>query len=163
MSNSVQPHRWQPTRLSRPWDSPGKNIGVDCHFLLQCVKMKNESEVAQSCVTLRDPMDCSSPGSYVHGIFQARVLEWGAIAFSEDLNTRCAHCYWMSLFPFPFINRAGAHMHICLHLYLHIWACMCMNIYMSEYIYTNTHIYLFLYLSLTPWVHTNTSKSNTIP
>ena len=78
----VRPHRRQPTRLPRPWDSPGKNTGVGCHFLLQCVKVKSESEVAQSCPTLSDPMDCRLPGSSVHGIFQARVLEWGAIAFS---------------------------------------------------------------------------------
>ena len=78
---SVTP-RWQPTRLPRPWDSPGKNTGVGCHFLLQCMKVKRKSEVAQSCLTLGDPMDCSLPGSSVHGIFQARVLEWGAIAFS---------------------------------------------------------------------------------
>ena len=76
------PHRRQPTRLPCPWDSPGKNTGVGCHYLLQYVKVKSESEVAQSCPTLRDPMDCSPPGSSVHGIFQARVLEWGAIAFS---------------------------------------------------------------------------------
>ena len=82
MSDSVQPHRWQPTRLPRPWDSPGKNFGVGCHFLLQCTKVKSESEVAQSFPTLSDPMDCSPPGSSVHGIFQARVLEWHAIAFS---------------------------------------------------------------------------------
>ena len=82
MSDSVRPHRRQPTRLPRPWDSPGKNTGVGCHFLLQCRKVKSESEVAQSCLTLPDPMDCSLPGSSVHGIFQARVLEWGAIAFS---------------------------------------------------------------------------------
>ena len=73
MSDSVRLH---------PWDSPGKNTGVGCHFLLQCVKVKSESEVAQSCLTLHDPMDCSLPGSSIHGIFQARVLEWGAIAFS---------------------------------------------------------------------------------
>ena len=83
MSDSVRPHRWQPTRLPCPWDSPGKNTGVGCHFLLQCMKVKSESEVAQLCPTLRDPMDCSLPGSSVHGIFQARVLEWGAIAFSN--------------------------------------------------------------------------------
>ena len=83
MSDSVQPQRRQPTRLPSPWDSPGKNTGVGCHFLLQCMKVKSESEVAQSCPTLRDPMDCSPPGSSVHGSFQARVLEWGAIAFSE--------------------------------------------------------------------------------
>ena len=142
----MQPHRRQPTRLPRPWDSPGKNTGVGCYFLLQCMKVKSESEVAQSfptlsdsmdwslpgssirgifqarvlahqaplslgfsrqeywsglpfpsptherksegkvahsCLTLNDPMDCSLPGSSVHGIFQARVLEWGAIAFSD--------------------------------------------------------------------------------
>ena len=73
MSDSVRPH---------PWDSPGKNTGVGCHFLLQCIKVKSESEVTQSCPTLRNPMDCSLPGSSVHGIFQARILEWGAIAFS---------------------------------------------------------------------------------
>ena len=82
MSDSVRSHRWQPTRLPRPWDSPGKNAGVGCHFLLQCMKVKSESEVAQSCATLSDPMDCSLPGSSIHGIFQARVLEWGVIAFS---------------------------------------------------------------------------------
>ena len=74
-----------PPSLPRPWDSPGKNTGVGCHFLLQCRKLKSESEVAQSCLTPSDPMDCSLPGSSVHGIFQARVLEWGAIAFSENL------------------------------------------------------------------------------
>ena len=89
MSDSVQPHRRQPTRLPCPWDSPGKNTGVGCHFLLQCMKVKRESEVAQSCLTLSDPMDCSPPGSSVHGIFQARVLEWGAIAFSDLLSTSC--------------------------------------------------------------------------
>ena len=82
MSDSVRPHRQQPTRLPRPWDSQGKNTGVGCHFLLQCMKMKSESDVAQSCLTVSDLMDCSPPGSSAHGIFQARVLEWGAIAFS---------------------------------------------------------------------------------
>ena len=82
MSDSVRPQSWQPTRLPRPWDSPGKNTGVGCHFLLQCMKVKSEREAAQSCPTLSDPMDCSLPGSSVHGVFQARVLEWGAIAFS---------------------------------------------------------------------------------
>ena len=77
--DSVRPHRWQPTRLPRPWDSPGKNTGVSCHFLLQCMKVKSESEVAQSCPTLHDPMDCSPPGSSFRGVFQARVLEWVAL------------------------------------------------------------------------------------
>ena len=84
MSDSVWSHRRQPTRLPRPWDSPGKNTGVGCHCLLQCVEVKSESEVAQSCLTLSDPMDCSLPGFSIHGIFQARVLEWGA--------TRIRHC-----------------------------------------------------------------------
>ena len=75
------PHRRQPTRLSRPWDSPGKNTGVGCHFLLQCMKVKRENEVAQLCLTLSNPRDCSLSGSSAHGIFQARVLESGAIAF----------------------------------------------------------------------------------
>ena len=82
VSDSMWPHRRQPTMLPRPWDSPGKNTGEGCHFFLQCMKVKSESEVAQSCKTVSDPMDCSLPGSSVHGVFQARVLEWGAIAFS---------------------------------------------------------------------------------
>ena len=79
MSDSVRPHRQQPTRFPCPWDSPDKNTGVGCHFFLQYMKVKSESEVAQSCPTLSNPVDCSLPGSSVHGIFQARVLEWGAI------------------------------------------------------------------------------------
>ena len=73
----MRPHRRQPTRLPHPWDSPGKNTGVGCHFLLQCMKVKSESEVTQSYLTLSDPMDCSLPGSSIHRIFRARVLEWG--------------------------------------------------------------------------------------
>ena len=87
------PHRRQPTRLPHPWDSPGKNTGVGYHCLLQCMKVKSESEVAQSCPTVSDPMDCSLPGSSVHGISQARVLEWVAIAFSKLINN------WYELFP----------------------------------------------------------------
>ena len=99
MSDSVRPHRRQPTRLHHPWDSPGKNTGVGCHFLLQCMKVKSESEVTQSCPTLSDPMDCSLPGSSIHGILQARVLQWGATAFSErrltggkEATCRCRRC-----------------------------------------------------------------------
>ena len=97
MSDSVRPHRSQPTRLPLPRDSPGKNTGVGCHFLLQFMKVRSESEVAQSCLTPSDPMDCSPPGFSVHGIFQARVLDWSDIAFSDtkvnskwikDLNIR---------------------------------------------------------------------------
>ena len=82
ISDSVRSHGRQPTRFPGPWGSPGKNTGVGCHFPLQCMKVKSESEVAQSCLTLSDPMDCSLPGFSIHGIFQARVLGWGAIAFS---------------------------------------------------------------------------------
>ena len=97
MSDSVRPQRLQPTRLPRPWDSPGKNTGVGCHFLLQCMKVESESEVAQSCLTLSDPMACSLPGSSFHGIFQARVLEWGAIAFSG----------------------------VCVYIYIYMCLCLC--------------------------------------
>ena len=85
----MRPHRRQPARLPCPWDSPGKNTGVGCHFFLQHMKVKSESEVIQSCPTLHDPMDCSLPGSSVHGIFQARGLEWGAIAFSDIDTMMC--------------------------------------------------------------------------
>ena len=93
----MRPHRQEPNRLLCPWDSPGKNTGVGCHFLLQCMKVKSESEVAQSCPTLSDPMDCSPPGSWVHGIFQARVLEWVAIITTlipqKNLSTVCIFVY----------------------------------------------------------------------
>ena len=114
----VWPHRPQPTRLRRPWDSPGKNTGEGCHFLLQCVKVKSENEVAQSCPTLHNPMDCSPPGSPVPGIFQARVLEWGAIASS--LPVHCQTIFYCTdrgnvllitdifLSPFPLSARLPA-------------------------------------------------------
>ena len=86
MSDSVQPHRWPPTRLPRPWDSPGKDTAVGCHFLLQCMKVKSES-VAQSCPSLLDPMDCSLPGSSVHGIFPGKSTEVGRHCLLQ-LNTR---------------------------------------------------------------------------
>ena len=92
VSDSVWPHRQQPTRLLSLWDSSGKNTGVGCHFLLQCMKVKSEREVAQWCLTLNDPMDCSLPGSSVCGILQARVLEWGAITFSKGWCH--LHSYW---------------------------------------------------------------------
>ena len=105
MSDSVQPHRQQPSRLPRPWDSPGKNTGVGYHFLLLCIKVKRESEVAQSRPTLHDPMDCSLPGSSVHGIFQARVLEWGAIAFSSlgsyTTSSVLKHSFWCQCSKLP--------------------------------------------------------------
>ena len=83
MYYSVQPHRRQLTRVPYPWDPPGKNAGVGCHYFFQCMKVKSGSEAAQSCRTPSDPMDCSPPGPSVHGIFQARVLEWVATAFSK--------------------------------------------------------------------------------
>ena len=123
MSDSVQPHKWQPTRLPHPWDSPGRNTGVGCHFLLQCMKVKSESEVVQSCPTLSDPMDCSLPGSSICGIFQARVLEWGAIAFSVTVRILSFKIFQMiymcilSYFPkilicYLFFNIT--HIYVCL-------------------------------------------------
>ena len=119
MSDSVQLHRQRPTRLPRPWDSPGKNTGVGCHFLLQCMKGKSESEVALSCPTLCDPMVCSLPGSSIHGIFQARALEWGAIAFSNGLyssynsagqNTGVGSlCLLQGIFPTQGLNPGLPH------------------------------------------------------
>ena len=103
-----EPHRRQPTRILRPWDSPGKNTGVGYHFLLQCMKVKSQSEVAQSCPTLRNPMDCSLPGSSIYGIFQARVLEWGAIAFSRKRPPN------LKIIPSPKYNMtfgAGGNLH----------------------------------------------------
>ena len=100
MSDSVRPHGLQPTRLLCPWDSPGKNTGVGCHFLLQCMKVESQSEVTQPCLTLSDPMDCSLPGSSIRGIFRATVLEWSAIAFShsdfgapKNKVSHCFHCF----------------------------------------------------------------------
>ena len=85
MSDSVQPHRRQPARLPRPWDSP-RTLEWVAISLSNAWRVKSEREVAQSCPTLSDPMDCSLPGSSIHGIFQARVLERGAIAFSKVTN-----------------------------------------------------------------------------
>ena len=126
MSDPVQPHRWQPTRFPRPWDSPGQNTGVGCHFLLQCMKVKSESEVSQSCPTLSDPMDCSLPGSSIHGIFQARVLEWGAIAFSglpwlglENLERKWQE--WTSLSYFCSWRK-------CFQLFTSVYDASCLSV-----------------------------------
>ena len=122
ISDSVRPHRRQPTRLPHPWGSPGKNTGVGCHFLLQCMKVKSESEVAQSCPTLSDPMDCSLAGSSVHGNFQARVLVWVTSAFSTIYTCMCVYiCIYI---------------YICLHKYVYIF----MYTYIHKYVYINTYI-----------------------
>ena len=137
----MRPHRQQPTRLSRPWDSPGKNTGVCCHFLLQCMKVKSESEVAQSCLTLCDPMDFLLPGSSVHGIFQARVLEWGAIAFS---NTYAVVYKYIFLFllvmknsdyytpSIAIINQIFFKLFLVLMLFLSLKLHACMLSYLSH-------------------------------
>ena len=127
MSDSVRPHRRLPTRLPCPWDSSGKNTGVGCHFLLQCMKVKSDSEVSQSCPTLSDPMDCSLPGSSVHGIFQARVLEWGAIAFSKWILmlTIIMLTYYSCLISYTHFNliKLLCYLLLCVILirYLLIW------------------------------------------
>ena len=92
MSDSVRPDRRQPTRLLRPWDSPGKNTGVGCHFLLQCMKVKSESEVTQSCLTLSDPMDCSLPGSSVHGIFPGKSTGVGCHCLLHQFSSAAQSC-----------------------------------------------------------------------
>ena len=105
MSDSVLPHRQQPTRLPRPWDSPGKNTGVGCQFLLQCMKVKSESEVAQLCPTLSDPMDCSLSGSSVHGIFQDRYDSW-TIKKAECQRTDAFELWcWRRLLRVPWTAR----------------------------------------------------------
>ena len=130
MSSSVWPHRRQPTRLLCSWDSPCKNTGVGCHSLLQCTKVKSESEIAQSCPTLSDPRDFSLPGSSVHGIFQARVLEWVAVAVA--LRLYCFNIYfhsgislqaWLLSFPLTFFSPPH-HIYLALpssFLYISLW------------------------------------------
>ena len=119
----MQPQRHQPTRLCRPWNSLGKNTGMGCHFLLQCMKVKSESEDAQSCSSLREPMDCSLPGSSIHGIFQARVLEWGAIAFSMHTHT-------------------PTHTHTHTHIYIYTHTYVCTNIHIC--VYFNKSKFMFI-------------------
>ena len=114
MSDSVRPHRRQLTRLPHPWDSPGKNTGVGCHFLLQCMKVKTESEVAQLCPSLRDPMDCSLPGCSIYGIFQVRVLEWVAISFSNagkwKMKVKSLSRVWLLATPWTAAYQAALSM-----------------------------------------------------
>ena len=140
MSDSVQPHRRQPTRVPYPWDSPGKNTGVGCHFLLQCMKVKSGSEVAQSWPTLSNPVDCSLPGSSVHVIFQARVLEWGAIAFSVRwrLVTQKNES-WLEKVEtfspsFPPLTWEGARGNWPEIEFNHHWSMICMSVYNQLYV-----------------------------
>ena len=150
VSNSVQPHRPQPTRLPRPWDSPGKNTGVVCHFLLQCMKVKSESEIAQWFPTLSNPMDCSPPGSSVHGIFQARGLEWGAIAFSNTYIHMYINVYICNrMYVYIYIYKTPVHSclhkytYTCMHINVYIWKCM----YVCVYIYIHiTHAYAYIHM-----------------
>ena len=117
---TLRPLRQQPTRLPHPWDSPGKNTGVGCHFLLQCIEVKSESEVAQLCLTPSDPMDCSPPGPSVHRIIQARVLEWVAIAFSIPRSKRLLISWLQSpsaVILEPPKNKVSHCFH-CFHIYL---------------------------------------------
>ena len=130
VSNSVRPHRRQTTRLPHPWNSQGKDTGVGCHFLLQCMEVKSESEVAQSCPTLSDPMDYSPSGSSVHGILQARVLEWVAIAFSDTYTVMYKYIY------------VYIHMYIHVCMYNTLYLCIHLNTYMSAYSYTYMHIFI---------------------
>ena len=124
VANSVRPHRGQPTGLPRPWDSPGKNTGVDCHFLLQSKKVKSKSEVTQSCPTRSNSMDYSLPGSSVHGIFQARILEWVANSFSKgssqprdrtQLSCIAGRCFnlWVTMEAPKKTYMANKHMKRC--------------------------------------------------
>ena len=116
MSDSVWPHRRKPTRLPCPWDSPGSNTGVGCYFLLQCMKVKSEREVVQLCPTLSNPMDYSPPGSSIHGIFQARVLEWGANAFSILLISCC------QFFCSP-LWSSSVNLQVRAWVLRHVWLC----------------------------------------
>ena len=133
MSDSVRPHKQQPTRLPHPWDSPGKNTGVGCHFLLQRMKVKSESEVAQSYPTLSDPIDCSLPGSSIHGIFQARVLEWHAIAFSNQN-----------------INQYKPEIKLCfVHSCIHRSRTVSITEKaLNKYVYFSIHYLIFLFITL---------------
>ena len=126
MSDSVRPHRQQPTRLSQPRQSPGKNTGVGCHFLLQRKKGKSESEVAQSCPTLGYLMDFSLPGSSIHGIFQSRVLEWGAIALSLSLSLSL----YIYIYIYIYIFDICVCVYICVcFIYMCVCVCVCVCVY----------------------------------
>ena len=103
----------QPTRLRHPWDSPGKNTGVGCHFLLQCMKVKSESEVAQSCPTFSDPMDCSLPGSSVHGFSRQ---EHAHIHLDKYIRTYKHTCAYIQTHMHTH-RQTHAHTHMCTHMH----------------------------------------------
>ena len=160
MSDSVQPHRQQPTRLPRPSDSPGKNTGVGCRVLLQCMRVKSESEVAQSCPTPSDPMDCSLPGSSIHGIFQARVLEWGAIAFSASMLYRWLkkkiQCKWIDTqwkVYFPSVHYCLPKTWCFLEGYNSLYSYFCLHVFLLVYL----SAIIFLYFESIPWVSPSSS------
>ena len=114
MSDSVRPHKWQPTKLLCHWDSPGKNIGMGCHFLLQCMKKKSESEVTQSCPTLSDPMDCSLPGSSIHGIFRQKY--WSGLPLpSPEYSFRLSYLgYKKKIFKIGYLSVSLTRLQILL-------------------------------------------------
>ena len=152
----MRPHGLQPTKLLRPLNSPGKNTGVGCHFLLQCMKVKSESEVTQSCPTLSDPMDCSLPRSSVHGIFQARVLEWGAIAFSM-FSLRILHLLTRRMFTINLplmlvtVSPCGRH-----------YSAICRNWGVSSLLFLNQHQNCLLLISYDIPCMWNLKRSDTI-
>ena len=153
MSNSVRPHRRQPTRIPRPWDSLGKNTGVGCHFLLQSVKVKSESEVTQSCLTLSNHMDCSLPGSSVHGIFQARVLEWGAIAFSGICHSERyielgSDNWFCSCFGIPVV--CGSTLLLLLFLEVFLSSAFCLSLSLRNHLFPTWVYVLGVGLTLFP-------------
>ena len=147
MSASVRPHRWQPTRLRHPWDSLGKNTRVGCHFLLQCMKVKSESEVTQSCPTLGDTVDCSRPGSSVHGISQARVLEWVpspspcSIYSSVYMSISISQCM---PFPFPLVTTSFV---------FYTDNSTSVLKYIHFYHFFIFHLKVLIYLSFSDWLH----------
>ena len=146
VSNSVRPHRRQPTRLCRPWDSPSKNTGVGCHFLLQCMKVKSESEVAQLCPTLSNPMGCSPPGSSVHGIFQARVLEWGCHRLLCTHILHMLNCFFLGLILLLLLPVPSF---FCLVSAVLFWPVLCFTLVLSSRFSVLPLVWSFL-----PWVST---------
>ena len=147
MSNSVWPRRWRPTRLLCPWDSPGKNTGVGCHFLLQYKKVKSESEVAQLCPTLSDPMDCSLPGSSIHGIFQARVLGWGAIASPSIICTCLQTILFRGFYTCSTLCLEGSSPRYLSDMFPHLIH-LCCNIISPGRFYLNTITKRTLFMAL---------------